>query len=99
MGERSLAPEYYQGRQFERQKDFCKFTASLGYNIKFHLEKEGGRGEKEKEEGREENNQSVILMLTSLLGLWVPRIPHSYHSRNNRTLCTHKQGAFLGKSS
>lgn len=63
--------------------------------------KKRGWGEKEKEEGREtnKNNQSVVLMLTSLLGLWVPRIPHSYHSRNNRTLCTHKQGVFLGSSS
>lgn len=55
VGERSLAPEYYQGRQYERQKDFCKFTASLGYIIKFHLEKEGVGGERER--GRKRNKQ------------------------------------------
>lgn len=58
VGERSLAPEYYQGRQYERQKDFCKFTASLGYNIKFHLEKEGeGEG---RERGRKRSKQKQV---------------------------------------
>lgn len=58
VGERSLAPEYYQGRQYERQKGFCKFTASLGYIIKFHPEKEG-EGE-ERERGRKRSKRKQL---------------------------------------